>query len=274
MQCYTASITDTYSLLSYYLPLDHCLSLPRPASCCAQLPSTVSCPPCCACGRCATPSHSLAPLLSSYAYPGRRGNTTRAGWKSSTMESGGRCATMTSPSTLPKWCAESLASWMPSPGRPRPSTEEEKVKKLLSIIWTLYYPIKTLQKSSLNHVIQLSKNWGEGYRVLTSADCQPANHTHSKAVHLFILFHMFHGNLWMRCTFPPVWLLIPPGTGFPIRGELRHANQFWAWGGWDWKHWVCKPDTHTHTDVISSPLTLSSMNSSVTVKTLMRFPTL
>lgn len=53
----------------------------------------------------------------------------RVGWKFSTMESGGRCAMMTSPSQLPKWCAESLASWMQSPGHPQPSTEEEKVRK-------------------------------------------------------------------------------------------------------------------------------------------------
>lgn len=53
----------------------------------------------------------------------------RAGWKCFTMESGGPFAMMTSPSRLPKWSADSSASWTPSPGHPRPSTAEEKVRK-------------------------------------------------------------------------------------------------------------------------------------------------
>lgn len=148
--------------LSCFITVSPCRSV---ASCCTQLPFTALCSPCCS--RCATPSQTLAPLGSSYVSPGRSGNTMRAAWRFSTMESGGRCVMMTSPSMPPKWCVESLASWTQRPGCLPPSTEKEKVRKsstdeyvLVSEIWCkCFIPLlKNFGSSNKNHVVHL--RWG------------------------------------------------------------------------------------------------------------------
>ena len=193
-----------------HLPLDSWHFL-HPASCWSQVPSRFSCQSFCARGRCARPSHSLTPLSSSCVWPGRRRNITKAAWNFSTMACGERCAMMTSPSRLPKWCAESSASWTPCPGPLRPSMGEERVRPLLEMfVSRICWVFSTNTEVRVNF----------------------SNRIHSISACLFIHCHIFHGN--PRFIRPPVWSLIPLGLVSLL--EENQDNQFWAYcGGGGWK---------------------------------------
>lgn len=107
------------------------IQIHQSASCCLQGPSFACCQHFYADGCCVMPSQTLAPRKFRYVSLGTRRKTTKAALRFFTTVCGGQCVTMTSPSQLPTWCVERLASWMQSLGRPLQSMEREKVRKLI-----------------------------------------------------------------------------------------------------------------------------------------------